>query len=99
MNGSTPTQSFRPSPIFAFVLFFCTTPICDLQAQETPTNPPVSSTANLSQRLAAAMDARNSGDPAAIGRATGRALALALAAMARARPDKKAYDPAVRRSQ
>lgn len=99
MNGSTPTQSFRPSPILAFVLFFCATPICDLQAQETPTNPPVSSTANLSQRLAAAMDARNSGDPAAIGRASGRVLALALAEMARLRLDKKAYDHAVRLSE
>jgi len=92
MNSSSPTKSLRPSVIFTCVLLFSATLICDLQAQEAPANPLVSSTANLSQRLATAMDARNSGDPAAIGRATERVLALALAEMAKLRLDEKAYD-------
>ena len=99
MNGSRSAQSFRPSAIFALVLLSCATPICDLQAQEAPSSPRVSSTANLSQRLAAAMDAHNSGDPAAIGRASEKVLALALAEMAKLRLDGKSYEQALRLSE
>lgn len=96
MNGSRPTQSLNHSAIFACALLFCATTICDLQAQETSTSSHISSTANLSQRLTAAMDARNSGDPVAIGQASKRVLALALAEMARLRLDEKAYEQALR---
>lgn len=45
------------------------------------------------------MDARNSGDPAAIGRASKKVLALALAEMARLRLDEKAYEQALKLSE
>ena len=45
------------------------------------------------------MDARNSGDPAAVGRASEKVLALALAGMARLRLDEKVYDQAMRLSE
>lgn len=45
------------------------------------------------------MDARNSGDPAAIGRASEKVLALALAEMARLRLDAKTYEEAVSLSE
>lgn len=45
------------------------------------------------------MDARNSGDPATIRRASEKVLALALAEMARLRLDEKAYEQAIRLSE
>jgi tetratricopeptide (TPR) repeat protein len=82
--------------IFACVIFlFCGRLFCDLQAQEIPQSSTVSSSTNLSQRLAIAMDARKSGDPIAIGRASRQLLALALAEMAKLRLDQKAYEQAI----
>jgi tetratricopeptide (TPR) repeat protein len=96
-NGTRPTQSLRPSAIFACLTFlFCGNPPCDLQAQEARQSSSVSSSANLSQRLAIAMDARKSGDPVAIGAASRQVLALALAEMAKLRLDEKAYEEAIR---
>lgn len=99
MNSSNPTQNLKPPAILACVLLCCAAPFCNLHAQDTHPSPNASSTQNLSQRLAAATDARNSGDPAAIGRASERVLALALAEMARLRLDAKAYEEAVSLSE
>ena len=96
MNGMPLTQSLRPVAIFVFSsLLFRNTPCRDLLAQETQLSTSVSSSANLSQRLAAAMDARNSGNPAAIGKASEQVLALALAEMAKLRLGQKAYGEAI----
>jgi tetratricopeptide (TPR) repeat protein len=86
----------RPSTIFACVTFlFCGKLLCDLQAQEAKQSLIVSSSTNLSQRLAIAMNVRKSGDPAAIGGASRQVLALALAQMAKLRLDEKAYEQAI----
>ncbi|HET7106234.1 MAG TPA: tetratricopeptide repeat protein [Candidatus Acidoferrum sp.] len=96
MTSSSPTQIWKPSAIFACLLFFCAALLGGLHAQENQPSPSISSTANLSQRLAAALEARNSGDPAAIGRASEKVLALALAEMAKLRLDENAYEEAIR---
>ncbi|HEX2664573.1 MAG TPA: tetratricopeptide repeat protein [Candidatus Acidoferrum sp.] len=56
-------------------------------AQNSVPSPPD----ELSRRLQSAIEARNSGDPDLIAKATQRVIALALAEMARLRLDQKAY--------
>jgi uncharacterized protein HemY len=51
---------------------------------------------NLSQRLDAAMEARKSGDLAAIGLTSQRVISLGLVDMAKLRLDAKAYDEAMK---
>jgi tetratricopeptide (TPR) repeat protein len=63
---------------------------------ETSQSRKVSSADDLPQRVKAAMEARKSGDPAAIAEAGRKVIALALVELAKLQLDKKAYDEAAK---
>jgi tetratricopeptide (TPR) repeat protein len=87
----------KPRLIFACGIFLCCgSLLCNSLAQEVTQNPQAPSANDLPGRLEAAMDARKSGDPAAIGRASRQVIALGLVQMAKIRLDGKAYDEAVK---
>jgi tetratricopeptide (TPR) repeat protein len=87
----------KPRLIFACGIFLCCGSLpCPIRAQEITQNPQTPSANDLPRRLEAAMDARKSGDPGAIGRASQDVIALGLVQMAKIRLDAKAYDEAVK---
>src|SRR5215469_8448923 len=87
-------------PLIALVLcsvLFCSPFSLGSAAQDAPLKSTASPPGDiLSQRLEAAMKARDSGDPVAIGQANQQVLALALVEMAKLSLDEKAYDESIR---
>jgi hypothetical protein len=75
------------------LLLFCAGAARGAGAQQAAAAPSESSD-EFQRRLKEAMEARKTGDPAAIGRASERGIAAGLAGMARIRLDEKAYEEA-----
>jgi tetratricopeptide (TPR) repeat protein len=85
------------------LIFGCSVFLCggalftEAHAQETAPSA-VATNHELSRRVEAAVEARNSGDPNAIAAASKNVIALALAGVAKIRLDQKSYDEAIRLS-
>ncbi len=90
-----PRSSRRVLVCYLSLLLFCASATSHSQTVQG-TQAPRAAADGLSQRLDAAMEARKSGDVAAIGLTSQRVIALALVEMAKLRLDQKAYDEAIR---
>jgi tetratricopeptide (TPR) repeat protein len=79
-----------------FSLLFCGSVTCQSNATQDAQSTTHSATDDLSRRLKAALEARNSGDIYAISLASAKVIALGLADMAKLRLDERAFNEAVR---
>ena len=95
ISAAYPHSSRRVLVCYLSLLLFCAQAISHSETvQGTETTRAAAD--NLSQRLDGAMEARKSGDLAAIGLTSQRVIALALVEMAKLRLDEKAYDEAIK---
>ena len=79
-----------------FSLLFCGSATCQSNTPQDTQSTSHSATDDLSRRLEAALEARNSGDVGAISLASAKVIALGLVDMAKLRLDERAFNEAVR---